>query len=85
MAMAAIKAKGLRIPADVSLLGFNNDPVTALTCPAVTSVDQDAYLIGQTAAELLLRQLGEQAAGWQPETVTVPTRLVVRESTRRRG
>lgn len=85
MAMAAIKAKGLKIPADVALLGFNNDPVTALTCPAVTSVDQDAYLIGKTAAELLLRQLGEEVPAWQPETVTVSTRLVVRESTRRRG
>jgi DNA-binding LacI/PurR family transcriptional regulator len=81
-AMTVVKARGLKIPEEVALVGFNNDPVASLVSPSLSSVDQDAFEIGKTAAQLFFSHLG---AGPSAETRTIRTRLVVRESSDRRG
>src|SRR6476620_12127688 len=56
-AMLAIKEKGLRMPGDIGLVGFNNEPVTNLVTPGITSVDQPAFELGKAAAKLFLEQM----------------------------
>lgn len=75
-AMGAIRSAGLRIAEDVAVAGFNDTSLAALLPIPLTSVRSPMRLIGQTAADLLLRLLrGEsvESAAFEPE-------LMVRES-----
>lgn len=71
---------GVKIPDDVALVGFSNNPNTALVRPRLTTVNQPAFEIGRKAAELLLKSLATDSVS-DPETIILPTALVVREST----
>ncbi|GHO45958.1 LacI family DNA-binding transcriptional regulator [Ktedonospora formicarum] len=51
------EAHGVRIPGDISLIGFDDIPSSAYTRPALTSVRQPFYEMGRRATELLLSQL----------------------------
>jgi len=79
-ALKVIKGRGLRIPDDIAIVGFSNDPASALVEPGLTTVAQPVSEIGQQSARLLLRQLATEA-GAEPETVVLPTELIVRSST----
>lgn len=55
-ALQAVRAAGLSIPEDVALVGFDDDPWTALVEPGLTVIAQPTYEIGRTAMELLLQR-----------------------------
>ena len=78
--LAAARKLGLRVPEDLSVLGFNDEPYSALLSPSLSTILQPAYPMGQEAARMFLRQLEDPAA--PPEVRILQTRLVVRESTR---
>jgi LacI family transcriptional regulator len=69
---------GLRVPGDLSVVGFDDLPLASHVVPRLTTVSQPVEKIGQTAAQLLLRQIREPDAIF--ETIMVATRLVMRES-----
>ena len=69
--LGAIRARGLRIPADVSLIGFDEAAFINLLDPPITVVSREPRAVGRAAAEMLLRLLG----GAPAEQVTVPTVL----------
>lgn len=71
-ALEAIKEKGVRIPEDFGLVGTSNESFTEVTSPSLTTLDQHAYEIGQTAAKAFL--FGSQA------TTVVSMELDIRES-----
>lgn len=79
-ALRVIKSRGLRVPTDISVVGFSNDPVAALIEPGLTTVAQPVEEIGRQAARLLLGHLTNEEA--PTETVILPTRLMIRNSTR---
>src|SRR5258708_5390520 len=56
-ALLAIREAGLRCPADVSLMGFDDLELAETTHPSLSSVSQSAYQLGPTAARLLLYPL----------------------------
>src|SRR6185503_10345149 len=56
-AMLAIKEKGLSMPHDIGLVGFNNEPVTNLVTPSISSVDQPAFELGKIAAKLFIQRV----------------------------
>ena len=80
MALGAVRAlleQGLRIPEDVSIVGFDNvDEADAFPTP-LTTVAQDWDHLGRIAFEVALGMID----GAEPSTTSIPTRLVVREST----
>jgi DNA-binding LacI/PurR family transcriptional regulator len=76
----ALKQSGLDIPGDISVAGFN-DTEAALFDPPLTSVREFPEQLGQHLAEFLLRALEEPLG--EPRQLTIPTRLVVRQSTAR--
>lgn len=81
--LRAARARGLRIPADLSLIAYDDTDVTALYDPAITVVARDVYAIGAEAARLLLDRLTARGEPARRRTVTIPTTLVVRGSTAR--
>ena len=70
---------GLAIPADVSIVGFNDVFSTRYMTPPLTTVGFDAGKIGEFGAELVLKEIGSAAA--EPTVMTVKPRLIVRGST----
>jgi DNA-binding LacI/PurR family transcriptional regulator len=73
---------GLRIPLDVSVVGFDNVRQAAWGSYQLTSVDQDADAMIEATATLLLEQIDGKV---QSSSVVLPARLVVRGSTLRRN
>lgn len=78
-AMAAIHDRGLRCPADVSVIGYDDYEWEEAFRPRITTVAQPSYLMGQRGAELLIARIMGQKTG-AAEQVILPSRLVVRES-----
>lgn len=81
-AMLAIKEKGLRMPTDIGLVGFNNEPVTSLVTPGISSVDQPAFELGKVAAKLFIETVHNNSDMSQVEEVLKP-KLIIRESSQR--
>jgi LacI family transcriptional regulator len=78
--MHAAAARGLTLPGALSVMGFDDIPLAGFMIPSLTTVAQPIRAMGQEAARLVLEQIANQ--DFQPERVTLPTTLVVRESTR---
>lgn len=56
-AMLAIKKKNLRMPEDIGLVGFNNEPALSLVTPEISSVEQPSFDLGKAAAKLFIEKL----------------------------
>jgi len=87
-AMQAIKAKGLKMPKDVAIVGFSNWFFSSMMEPPLTSVDQPGFQMGQEAARLLIRHIEVKEKNDQeptPETKVLKTHLIIRESSLKKG
>lgn len=75
-ALDAIRTRGMRVPHDISLLGFDDDNDAALMYPALTTIRQPLAEMGRKATELLLRRINypEQPA----QQIKLATELVER-------
>ena len=78
-ALDAIRERGLEIPDDISIIGFDDMPWATLLRPPLTAIAQPTYELGQQAAELLLARLKDP--GRPVSHVQLNTTLVVRGST----
>ncbi len=72
----------IKIPEEVSVFAFSNGLITQVTNPALSTVDQHAYLIGQTSAQLLLDRLLNHQVIRPFIHQVIKTELIIRESTR---
>ncbi len=71
--------KGIRVPDDISLVGFDDLPGSSYTTPPLTTIRQPLYEIGLVGTHALLRLINGEA----PDSVVPPLELIVRETTRR--
>jgi LacI family transcriptional regulator len=81
--MMVLKEKGIKIPKDIALSGFTNNPTSAVVEPSLTTVSQPGYEMGQIAANHLLDQLDEVVSD-DPQSFVLLTTLVVRESSKKK-
>jgi LacI family transcriptional regulator len=83
-AMMAIRKKKLRIPEDIAIVGFSNWRFSSLIQPALSSVTQPGFKMGQEATRLLMKQInkGDDEESIT-ETISLKTNLVVRESSKK--
>ncbi|NBB18313.1 substrate-binding domain-containing protein [Runella sp. CRIBMP] len=79
-AMIFMKAKGLKIPEEIAVVGFSNNYGSTLIEPRLTTVAQPTHQIGQVAAQLLLDQINSDASEWKPIYRVLKTELLVRGS-----
>lgn len=80
--MKIIKHHGLKVPGDISLVGFTSGMISDLTDPTLSSVEQHGYEIGREAVRLLISRLeGKTDAPFQ--TTIIQTELVVKGSSQK--
>lgn len=79
-AMKVLKEKGIKIPDDISIAGFTNEPMAELVEPTLTTVKQPIYEIGESAARMLFSQFKDP--NLPAELCVLETEIVVRDSTR---
>lgn len=80
-ALAAAADRGLRLPQDLSLVGFDDIEMARFARPALTTVSLPLHAMGETAARLLLDQLPPAATPTQVPSEVLTTELVIRQST----
>jgi DNA-binding LacI/PurR family transcriptional regulator len=89
MALGVIRVayqKGLRIPQDLGIVGFDNIPESAYFYPALTTVQQDQYAVGKLAVEQIIKMIETTRQGEEPtapKAIMVAPVLVVRQSSLR--
>ena len=71
-------ARGLSVPEDLSVVGFDNIPESALSSPPLTTIDQSLQRMGYEAVRMLVELIQDELNG--PTHITLPTELVVRQS-----
>ena len=72
-----LRARSVRVPEDVAVVGFDDTPYARASIPPLTTVRQSAYDQGYQAVNLLLARLRGEAVSMQ---INLPMRLVVRQS-----
>ena len=77
--LRAARDLGLSVPADVSVIGFDDIPEASYMSPALTTVRQPLREMGRTAVRHLMSILAEP--GQSPARIVLPTELIVRQST----
>ena len=80
-AIRALREAGLRVPQDVSVVGFDDVQSAAFQNPALTTVRQPLHSMGMLAAETLIQQIASSATQDAVRQVMVDPELIVREST----
>lgn len=82
-AVHACREAGLKIPADISISGYNDIPLVDLIDPPLTTVRMRLHEIGRKAGEMMLAQLEDPDA--PPQRLRISSDLIVRGSVRRKG
>jgi LacI family transcriptional regulator len=82
--MATLKEQGIRIPDDIAVGGFNNDPVSKLVEPRLTTVNYPGDIMGRMIASKLIDKLQGNLPADFPLTQLIKSELVVRDSTLRK-
>lgn len=78
-AIRAIQEAGLKVPQDIALVGFDDTAGASSYQPALTTVRQQTYKLGSTAAELMIDLLESENTP-APRQIVLPTELIVRET-----
>lgn len=79
-AVDALRSHGIRVPEDISVVGFDDISSTHYSVPRLTTVRQDVGALGRLAAQALLDSV-EEKRPMAPERTVLPVELVVRAST----
>ena len=78
--------RGLRIPQDLGIVGFDNIPESAFYCPSLTTVQQDQHAVGKVAVEEIIQIIESGRQGREPvnaKSIMLTPTLVVRRSSLR--
>ena len=78
--MAGLRSKGIRIPDDISLVGFDDISLAQLVTPPLTTIHQDMNLKGRLAVDFMLQLLDGKPL--DTRDISLPTRLIERGSVR---
>ncbi len=79
-----LKEKGIKVPDDIAIVGFSNEPFSEVVTPSISTVKQPGFMMGQKAAQLLIHQILHNNKDSDYKTIMMPTELIIRDSSKRR-
>lgn len=83
--MAELMKHGIKVPDDIAVAGFNNEPVSRIICPNLTTVEYPAMKMGETAATILIDKLkNKDKKDKTKKEIILKHTLIIRESTKKR-
>ena len=78
--MIRLKSEGVRIPADIAFAGFNNDPISKVVEPNLTTVNYSGYAVGEAAVTSLINHLNGISSIKTTNTIVLRSDLIIRDS-----
>lgn len=75
-----LKARGIRVPEDIAMVGFSNSEVMDLLNPPLTTVRQPAFEMGRAATEMLFNLLESRYPVTEFNNRVLPTQILIRDS-----
>lgn len=78
--LQTLKEGGLRVPEDVAIVGFNNDAISKIIQPKLTTINYPGEEMGEQAARSLLDQLAGLSSARSTDTIIIRSELIIRES-----
>lgn len=82
-AMKYLKKAGKKIPEDIAIVGFSNEPMSEVIEPSLTTIDQSGETIGKQACELLIDNINKGNRVLNNETIVFKPKLIERDSTKK--
>ena len=82
-ALQVLQENSIKVPHDIALVGFSNEPFTSLVTPTITTVNQHSGEIGKRAAETFLKRINQE--DWKPKLTKniLKSELIIRASSNR--
>lgn len=82
-AIVHLREVGIKVPNEIAIVGFSNEPFSEVVTPSISTIKQPGFEMGQKAAELLISQIENSSGAQCFKTITMPTELIIRESSMR--
>ena len=80
-----LKKHGIKIPEDIAVVGFNNDAISKIIEPELTTIEYPGFLMGEVAATQLISHLQGKSDVKQLSTIIINSELIIRESSLKSG
>lgn len=82
-AMKYLKQQHIKIPGDIAIVGFSNEPISRVIEPSLTTIDQSGFEIGKIATNLLLEHIVKKKIPDKGQTVILHSNLIERHSSKK--
>lgn len=77
-AIKALREKGLKVPQDIAIIGFDNIPTAEHLAPSLSTIQQDTFAAGKALVGSVIKAID----GEQVESILLPTKLIARDSSK---
>lgn len=77
-----LKDRGVKIPQEMGIVGFSNEPFSKVVSPSISTIAQPAFEMGKKAAELIIRKI--ENIDKSVSTIVMPSELIIRDSSFRK-
>lgn len=86
-AISELKNQGLKVPEDISIIGFSNYLMSSVVSPSLSTIHQPGYEMGKNAFKLLYKEIKSRKKNidFEPKTIILDTELIIRDSTKKRA
>jgi LacI family transcriptional regulator len=81
--MQELKKNGIKIPADIAFAGFNNDPISTLIEPGLTTINYNGFQMGEVAIQTMINQLNQIQNMTMTQSIVLGHELIIRQSSLR--
>ena len=82
-AIQTAKKRGIKVPEQMAIIGFNNDPISQIIDPNLSTITHPAEKMGKAAAEIIIKNLKSSKNDEAKEITFLNTEVLVRESSNR--
>jgi len=81
-AIQYLKTKAINIPSDIAIVGFSNEPISAIIEPSLSTINQPDFEMGKVASSLLFEQIKNKKYSSENQTKILKPTLIVRNSSK---